>query len=118
MTVWKINPKNFEAVAKKASLALQKGKVLACPTDTVYGLIADATNKKAVKKVLLIKGRKEKKPLPIFVKDIAMTKRLARVEPLQERFLKKVWPGKVTVVLKSRGVLPKETETKEITFLN
>ena len=113
MTVWEINPKNFEAVAKKAALALQKGKVLVCPTDTVYGLIADATNKKAVERVLLIKGREKIKALPIFVKDIAMAKKFARVSPSQEQFLKKVWPGKVTAVLESRGILPKETGTKE-----
>lgn len=93
--------------------ALKKGKVLACPTDTVYGLIADATNKKAVGKVLLIKGREKTKSLPIFVKDIGMAKKFAKVSPLQEKFLRKVWPGKVTVVLESRGILPKETGTQE-----
>lgn len=113
MNAWEINSKNFGAVAKKAVHALQKGKVLACPTDTVYGLIADATNKKAVQKVLFIKRRKETKPFPIFVKDISMTKRLARVRTSQEKFLRKVWPGKVTVVLESRGILPKETGTQE-----
>ena len=123
MTVWEINPKNFEAVVKKAVYALQKGKVLACPTDTVYGLLADAANRKAVGKVLLIKGREKRKPLPIFVKDIGMAKRLARVRTSQERYMRKVWPGKVTVVLESRGILPaspklqrgepKETGTQE-----
>jgi len=93
--------------------ALEEGKVIVCPTDTVYGLIADATNKKAVERVLIIKGRKEIKPLPIFVKDISMAKKFAKVSPLQERFLRKVWPGKVTAVLESRGLLPKETGTQE-----
>lgn len=113
MIRWRINPKSFGTLAKNAVSALQKGKALACPTDTVYGLLADATNKKAVKKVLLIKGRKETKPLPIFVKDIAMAQRLARFGTSQKKFLTKVWPGKVTVVLKSRGVLPKETGTSK-----
>mgnify|MGYP001582551289 FL=1 len=113
MTIWEINSKNFEAVAKKAALALRKGKVLACPTDTVYGLLTDATNKKAVERVLLIKGREKTKPLPIFVSNIAMAKRLAKVSRGQERFLKKSWPGKVTVVLKSKRILPAETGTTE-----
>jgi len=113
MIVWEINSKNLETIAKKAALALQKGEIVACPTDTVYGLIADAANKKAVKRVLLIKGRKETKPLPIFVKNISMAKHFAKVSPLQERFLRKVWPGKVTAVLESRGILPKETGTQE-----
>lgn len=88
-----------------------KGKVLVVPTDTVYGLLADATNKKAVQKVFLVKGREKGKPVPIFVKDIAMAKTFARVSSLQEKYIRKVWPGKVTVVLKSRGKLSKETGT-------
>ena len=93
--------------------ALSQGKVLVCPTDTVYGLLADATNTKAVEKVLLIKGRERTKPLPIFVKDIEMAKKFAKVSPLQEKFLRNIWPGKVTAILESRGVLPRETGTGE-----
>lgn len=97
----------------EASKALLKRKVLMVPTDTVYGFLADATNKRAVERVLQIKGRREGKPLPIFVKDIVMAKTLAEVSPLQEKYMRKVWPGKVTLVLKSRGVLQKETGTAE-----
>lgn len=93
--------------------ALKKGQVLACPTDTVYGLLADATNKKAVAKVFLIKGREKGKSLPVFVSSIAMAKKFARVSSSQEKYMRKAWPGKVTAVLKSRGVLPKETGTQE-----
>ena len=111
MIVWEVNSKNFGAIAKKAALALQKGKIVACPTDTVYGLVADATDERAVRKVFLIKGRKKMKPLPIFVSSIAMAKKLAKVGSVQEKFLHKVWPGKVTLVLESRGLLAKETGT-------
>lgn len=93
--------------------ALSQGKVLVCPTDTVYGLLADATNKNAIQKIFQIKGREKGKPLPIFVKDIAMAQRIARFGTSQEKYMRRVWPGKVTVVLKSRGVLPKETGTKD-----
>ena len=86
---------------------LKKGKVIVCPTDTVYGLIADATNKKAVEKVFKIKKRPKNKPLPIFVKDIKMAKKLAKINEEQEKFLKKVWPGKVTVVLKAKSSIKK-----------
>ena len=102
-----------ENSVQEASKALLKGKVLVCPTDTVYGLLADATSKKAVGKVFKIKGRKEGKPLPIFVKDIAMAKTLAKVSFLQEKYMKKVWSGKVTLVLESKGMLPRETGTAE-----
>lgn len=98
MQVWKLK----RGTAKRAAAALKKGKVLVCPTDTVYGLLADAMNKKAVRKVYQIKRRTPGKPLPLFVKDIVMARKLAKVDPLQEQFLKKVWPGKVTVVLNSK----------------
>ena len=81
---------------------LEKGKVVIGPTDTVYGLIADATNKKAVDKVFEIKKRSKNKALPIFVKDFKMAKKLAEINREQEKFLKKVWPGKVTAVLERK----------------
>ena len=82
---------------------LKKGKVVAIPTDTIYGLIADASNEKAVMKIFKIKKRPESKVLPIFVKDIKMAKQFAKINKRQENFLKKYWPGKVTVVLERKG---------------
>lgn len=111
MQAWKVE-KNKEKLLKKAAAALKKGKVLVCPTDTVYGLVADATQKKAVQKVFAIKGRGKKRALPVFVNSIAAAKRLAKVSARQEKLLERFWPGKTTVILTSRGVLPKETGTK------
>lgn len=88
---------------KRAVKAIREGKVVVCPTDTVYGLVCDVTNKKAVEKLFKIKKRSRRKPVPIFVKDIKMAKKLAQISPEQEEFLNKVWPGKVTVVLKSKN---------------
>lgn len=81
---------------------IKQGKVIVCPTDTLYGLIADATNRKAVKRLFEIKKRPRRKAIPIFVKDIKMAKKLAYINKNQENFLKTFWPGKVTVVLKSK----------------
>lgn len=92
---------------------IRQGGVVAVPTDTVYGLLADATNERAVEKIFMIKGREEGKPLPIFVRDATMAEELAHISEAQKRFLENVWPGKVTVVLKSRGALPLETGTTE-----
>ena len=89
--------------------AIKQGKAVVCPTDTIYGLIADATSEEAIKRVLRIKKRQDKKPIPVFVKDVAMAKRLALINEKQEKFLTKVWPGKVTVIfrLKKDCNLPK-----------
>ncbi len=99
MEILKINTK--EKIRKTASLIL-KGKVLVSPTDTVYGLLADAGNEEAVKKLLKIKRREKGKPIPIFVQNITMARKLAEISKTQQEFLKKVWPGKVTVVLRRK----------------
>jgi L-threonylcarbamoyladenylate synthase len=100
MEILRTNPKNFKKIIKKAEESIKEGKVLICPTDTVYGLIADATNKRAVKKIFKIKKRSFKKPVPIFIKDIKMAKKIAQIDENQEKLLRKYWPGKITVILR------------------
>jgi len=107
MRILKVDKKNLRKVVIITEKSIKKGEVILCPTDTVYGILADATNKKAVERVFQIKKRSRGKPTPIFVKDIKMAKKLAFVDKKQEKFLKIVWPSKITVVLKSRNVLPK-----------
>ena len=102
MEILKLNSKNLKEISKKVASLIKKGKVIVYPTDTVYGLICDTGNKKAVQKIFKIKNRSFKKPLPVFVKDIKMAKILAKIDKKQEGFLKKVWPGKTTVVLERK----------------
>jgi len=107
MRILKLNQKNFKEIIKEATQAIQEGKIVVCPTDTLYGLIADARDIKAVKKLIRIKKRRSSKPIPIFIKDIKTAKKFAQINKAQEKFLKAVWPGKVTVVLGKKGKLPK-----------
>ena len=102
MEVLKVNQKNFKKTINKAIESIKKGEVIVCPTDTVYGLIADATNEKAVEKVFKIKRRPKGKPIPIFVRDLKMAKRLVEIDKEREKILKKIWPGKVTAVFKKK----------------
>lgn len=81
---------------------LKQGKVIVCPSDTVYGLICDARNEKAVKRLFEIKERPREKAIAIFIKDIKAAKKLAQIDKKQEAFLEKVWPGKTTIILKKR----------------
>jgi len=111
MDILKLNNDSMELVVEQAVKALEEGQVLACPTDTIYGLLADATNKEAVGKVFDIKEREKQNALPVFVRDIEAAEELAVIE--KKEFLEKHWPGKVTVVLKSRGVLPSIMGTVE-----
>ena len=91
--------KQSSKITNEVILFLKKGGVVVCSTDTVYGFLADASNKKAVEKIYKIKKRPKSKPLPIFVKDIKMAKELAFINEKQAKVLQKFWPGKYTFVL-------------------
>jgi len=108
MRVLKLSPKNLQKMAHYLGEEIKKGKVAVVPTDTVYGLTADATNQKAIAKIIKIKKRQSNKPLPVFVKDFKMAKRVALINKRQTKILKKIWPGKVTAVLtrKETSLLP------------
>mgnify|MGYP001569191771 CR=1 FL=1 len=81
---------------------IQKGEVVICPTDTVYGFLADASNRKAVDKIFKLKRRSRQKPLPVFIRDLKMAKEIAETNERQEKIFKKYWPGKYTFVLKRK----------------
>ncbi|MFH1656184.1 MAG: L-threonylcarbamoyladenylate synthase [Candidatus Nealsonbacteria bacterium] len=97
---------------------IEGGGVVVFPTDTVYGLLVDAENKKAVEKVFEIKKRLKEKTLPVFVKDIKTVEDLCFIDEEQKLFLKKVWPGKVTMILKlkTKNNLVKEVIEKNKTI--
>ena len=97
--------KKSSEVLSKALKALKSGGVVICPTDTVYGFLADAQNKKAVDRIFKIKKRPKSKPLSVFVKNLRMAEELAFVDQRQEKVLKKYWPGKYTFVLKRKPAM-------------
>lgn len=87
----------------EAIFEIKNGGVIICPTDTVYGFLADASNKKAVEKIYKIKKRPKSKPLPVFVKDLKMAKEFAEISKDQEKTLKGHWPGKYTFILQRKA---------------
>lgn len=105
MKMISLTSKNFQDAVGITARILKKGGIIVAPTDTVYGLIADATNETAIKKIYLVKKRDLKKPLPIFVKNMAMAKKLAAISPKQQKMLEEKWPGKFTAVLKRKNRL-------------
>ncbi len=102
MEILKLSRKNLTKAVKETARIIKQGKVVILPTDTVYGLAADAASKKAVSKIFKIKQRTNNKPLPLFVKNIREVKKFAKINKKQEIFLKKVWPGKTTVILERK----------------
>jgi L-threonylcarbamoyladenylate synthase len=94
-----IIPARSPVAIDKAVEFLQRGQAVICPTDTVYGILADATSDKAVQRIFDIKKRDKKKAIPIFVKDVEMVKKYAIMDKDMEMFLQEIWPGKITVAL-------------------
>lgn len=83
---------------------LQRGGVAVIPTDTLYGIVARALDKKAVRRLYRIRRRTPRKPFIILissVKDLAAFD--VRPNAVASRFLKTVWPGKVSVILPCRS---------------
>jgi L-threonylcarbamoyladenylate synthase len=86
---------------------LKKGGVIAFPTDTVYGLGADAFNSVAVQRIYEIKDRSESNPFPLLIADVKQLNALAEPVPELAWFLaKRFWPGGVTLVLSKEDTVP------------
>lgn len=93
---------------KAAADAINRGAVVATPTDTLVGLLACATDERAVANVLKIKGAARQTPLPVLVEDMAMALQLAASFPDRARLLAdRGWPGPLTLVVRVQpGALP------------
>ncbi|HEX4710844.1 L-threonylcarbamoyladenylate synthase [Phenylobacterium sp.] len=83
----------------KAAAALKHGGLVILPTETVYGLAADAGNARAVAAVYAAKGRPAFNPLIAHVADVATARRIARFDERAERLAAAYWPGPLTLVL-------------------
>lgn len=93
-----IRPATDDAIAAAAE-ALREGRLVAFPTETVYGLGADATNGRALAGIYAAKGRPRFNPLIVHVADASAVARLAVPSPLAARLADAFWPGALTMVL-------------------
>jgi L-threonylcarbamoyladenylate synthase len=91
-----------EAIARAAAL-LRAGRLVAFPTETVYGLGADATNERAVAEIFRAKGRPRFNPLIVHVPGLAEAEALADFDDRARRAATAFWPGPLTLVLPRRG---------------
>lgn len=98
-------PADDAAIAHAARL-LRDGKLVAFPTETVYGLGADARNGKAVAGIFAAKGRPRFNPLIVHVRDIAEAERHAVFSKTALRLAEAFWPGALTLVLPRRPGTP------------
>jgi L-threonylcarbamoyladenylate synthase len=100
-------PELFRAAVLRAAELLRAGEVVALPTETVYGLAANALDAGAVARIFEIKGRPAHNPIIVHVASVAMAERCVREWPaLADRLAKAFWPGPLTLVLPRARTIP------------
>ncbi|MDR3552559.1 MAG: L-threonylcarbamoyladenylate synthase [Clostridia bacterium] len=107
-TVLKTDPSHIdEKVILSASAALKAGELVAIPTETVYGLAANALDAHAVEKIFIAKGRPQDNPLIVHIADPAgLSLCAAEVPESALRLAKAFWPGPLTMILKKTERIP------------
>jgi L-threonylcarbamoyladenylate synthase len=92
-----------DAAITAAMELLRSGQIVAIPTETVYGLAADASNADAVAKIYAAKGRPDFNPLIVHVADQSAAQNLAEFSPMAHQLAQAFWPGPLTLVLPLRA---------------
>ena len=100
-------PVLFAAAVKRAAKLLRAGEVVALPTETVYGLAANALDEKAVAKIFRIKDRPANNPIIVHIASVEMAKRCVTAWPNPaEKLARAFWPGPLTLVLPCAKEIP------------
>jgi L-threonylcarbamoyladenylate synthase len=87
--------------------SLNRGYVVALPTDTFYGLAVDPVNLRAVDRIYELKTRARHKPLSLLIAEVAQANELARqLDSAFDRLAERFWPGPLTIVVKAGSKLP------------
>jgi L-threonylcarbamoyladenylate synthase len=90
-----------------ALAALKRGAVIVFPTETFYGLGADALNVDAVEGVVSLKGRNPDSPIAVIIADEEMLPQIAsEISPVAQKLIRRFWPGPLTLVLPAKPGLP------------
>lgn len=105
-----LTPETDENAIKTAAELIRQGEVVGMPTETVYGLAANALDGEAVKKIFLAKGRPQDNPLIVHIADWDAIYKIASEIPAEAKKLADAfWPGPLTMILPKADSVPKET---------
>jgi tRNA threonylcarbamoyl adenosine modification protein (Sua5/YciO/YrdC/YwlC family) len=103
-----INSQNPQMrLIKKAAEVLRQGGIIIYPTDTVYGLGCDLSNKKGIEKIYELKKRNRKEPLSFVCSDLKHISQYAKVTDYAYRTMKRLLPGAYTFILEASRLVPK-----------
>lgn len=105
----RVTDENFCQVIEEAALVIKKGGTVAFPTETVYGLGANALDEHAVKKIFVAKGRPQDNPLIIHVADKAIESYVMGIPPIAKRLMEAFWPGPLTIIFNKSAIVPDVT---------
>jgi L-threonylcarbamoyladenylate synthase len=109
-SIFKIGDGNSGEIITRAARIIKQGGTVAFPTETVYGLGADALNPEAVRKIFQAKGRPLDNPLIVHISDIEQLKVIASDVPESARSLMDAfWPGPLTLIFKRKDIVPDVT---------
>ena len=89
-----------------AAKLIQRGELVAFPTETVYGLGADGLNVEACQKIFAAKGRPSDKPLSLHVANLEMVERVAKISSAAEKLFAAFCPGALTIILTKNKIVP------------
>lgn len=108
MTVQRVDPHHPEpAIIDQAAALIRRGGVVAFPTETVYGLGANALDPEAIARIYAAKGRPSHNPLIVHCADLEAAKKLAAWWPPEaEALARRFWPGPLTLVVRKRDLVP------------
>jgi len=113
MKRFRLSNNNWDEAIKEAIKVLNDGGFVVYPTETCYGIAADATNEKALRKLLAYKTFKGSKPISIAVSDKDMASKYVDINDMAENIYKNYLPGPITVVSVSRGNLKPPVVSKQ-----
>lgn len=116
--VQKIDPVNpGPSKLKRAAAILKAGKLVAFPTDTVYGIGADAFNEGAVRQIFVAKRRDTNKPLQVLIAQKSDLQAIAEDQSeILERLAAEFWPGPLTLVMLARADFPRRVRCNRDTI--
>lgn len=112
LKIVRTNEASPDEIVKIATETLKNGGLVVFPTETLYGIGADATNQEAINKLLVYKTRREGKPLSIAVSSKEMAKEYVEINRTAENLYDNFLPGPLTVVSKSLGRVAKGVESE------
>ena len=102
----RLNEENVD-ILKEIGKELKNGKLVVFPTETVYGIGANALNKEAVSNIFIAKGRAADNPLIVHISDLDMLKDIVyEIGEIEKKLIEAFWPGPLTIIMKKKEIIP------------